>query len=96
MDGSATVVMVYRPALAFARRAKECHEVTAKLNSPHGMGEPPMLVLLYSLLSLEAFISEQLSDRRQPSEYVHLYCNNVSLAQRWAKGTALLTNQYIV
>jgi hypothetical protein len=49
-----------------------------------------MLVLLYSLLSLEAFISEQLSDRRQPPEYTHLYCSHVSRAQRWAKATDLL------
>jgi len=90
MDGSVTVVMTYRPALAFARRAKEWHEATARLDSPHGMGEPPMLVLLYSLLSLEAFISEELSDRRQPPEYHHLYRSNVSLAQRWAKATDLL------
>ena len=90
MDGSVTVVTTYRPALAFARRAKEWHEATARLDSPHGMGEPPMLVLLYCLLSLEAFISEQLSDRRPPAEYAQLYRNHLPLTQRWVKATNLL------
>ena len=49
-----------------------------------------MLVLLYSLLSLEAFISEQLSDRLPSPEYAYLYKRNVSLAKRWEKATDLL------
>ena len=86
---SVTVVMTYRPALSFARHAKVWHEATAKLTSPHQIGEAPMLVLLYCSLSLEAFISEQLCERRTESEYGYLYARNIALTTRWAKGTAL-------
>jgi hypothetical protein len=94
MDSNCTLTFTYRPAIMFAARAKEWHKVTTKLDSPHKMGEPPMLVLLYSVLSLEAFISEQICDRGREQECLNLFNKNITLAVRWKKAIPLLKDPF--
>lgn len=53
----------YNPAVRFARYARNWYSETVVLATPSHTGEPPLLVLLYSVMSLEAFLDEQLDAR---------------------------------
>lgn len=53
----------YKPAIGFARRAHRWYGRVLTLENEHGIGEPPLLVLLYSVMALEAFLDEQLDAR---------------------------------
>lgn len=53
----------YKPAMVFARRAHKWYGRALSLENKDSTGEPPFLVLLYSVMALEAFLDEQLDAR---------------------------------
>jgi hypothetical protein len=63
VSGITSVSYDYKPATVFARRARGWYGRVLTLENEHGTGEPALLVLLYSVMALEAFLDEQLDAR---------------------------------
>lgn len=86
------VVFERSPAWAFAKSAREWYEKIPEPPPPdnlYNIGEPARLVFLYSCLSLEAFIAEELVSRTSESQYGPLFERGVPITVRWRKAARL-------
>ncbi len=90
MKESLEIVATHEPAWSFATAAASWAEKAKSLQGPFYIGEPARLALIYSALSLEAFVDEQLVRRVPEPQYAPLYRKGLSLTQRWEQAAALL------
>lgn len=92
MEEEVVIAITYRPALSFAQTAVHWRDGVRGMRSDEIAGEPALLAVLYSAMSIEALICEGLANLAGVSAAEDLLGDRVSVLDRWSKGAPLLSD----